>query len=78
MPRGEKRREASQRSTLLPREWWKSSRRKKGRKKGRKKKRKKKKKKMYTRLYGWRTLNFNTQPLSELAKAGVMAIRAWL
>lgn len=27
---------------------------------------------------GWRTLNFNTQPLSELAKAVVMAIRAAL
>lgn len=31
-----------------------------------------------TRATGWRTLNFNTQPLSELAKADVMAIRAAL
>lgn len=29
-------------------------------------------------ISGWRTLNFNTQPLSELAKAVVMAIRAAL
>lgn len=34
---------------------------------------------MYTRPASrWRTLNFNTQPLSELAKAVVMAIRAAL
>lgn len=31
-----------------------------------------------TRASGWRTLNFNTQPLSELAKTDVMAIRAAL
>jgi len=40
--------------------------------------RKEERRKRCTRASGWRTLNFNTQPLSELAKADVMAIRAAL